>query len=208
MQNPFNPESGIMKALSFVGDLVVLNLVFIVCCLPVVTIGAATTGLNRVMLKKVMGQDEGSLKPFFRTFRSSFRRATVMWLVFLTAVGLGWLGFRTIRANPDALPWFFGLGYSVIAALIGVTSVWVWPLEAQFDNTVPGTLKNALRLGIGYPLMSIVMLALWLAPVLLFLFGTYWFLITSVVWFLFGFSGIAALNALLVKKKFMPFIGE
>ena len=49
----FNPESRFMEALSTISDLMILNLVTLVCCLPVITIGAALTGMHYVLLKMV-----------------------------------------------------------------------------------------------------------------------------------------------------------
>ena len=74
----FSPDSKFMRAMSTLGDLMLLNFVFLLCCLPIVTIGAAITALATVAFRIVRGTESGIVSLFFRSFRQSFRRATAL----------------------------------------------------------------------------------------------------------------------------------
>ena len=80
-------ESRIFHILCTLTDLVVLNLLYVLCCIPVVTIGAATTALYGTVLALL--HDEGHLYTLFvRIFLKRFKQTTVFWLLWLTAVFL------------------------------------------------------------------------------------------------------------------------
>lgn len=202
----FRPDSGLMRGLTMVGDLMLLNFLYILCCIPVVTAGAATVAVYTVTLKIAAKEEGPVVKPFFRAFKGSFLKATAMWLMFLAAGYLVFLGIRVIDANPQDLPRFFNVIYGVVGIFLLIVMTWAWPLEAKFENRLTRTLKNAFILGVTHPLTTLVTVSLTLAPILMAVFATYWFLAVSVVWFLFGFSCIAMLNSLMFHRVFKKFL--
>jgi len=201
----FHPDSGLMKGLSMVGDLMLLNFLYILCCIPVVTIGAASAAMYSVTLKIAAREERKIVKPFFSAFKESFLRATAMWLIFLAAGYLITLGIRVINANPNDLPWVFNVVYALAGILLLIVMSWSWPLEARFENSVGHTLKNALLLGLTHPFISLVTAVLTVLPVAFAVFATYWFLVSSIIWFLFGFSCIAMVNSLLFHRVFKKY---
>ena len=83
----FNADSPLMEGLSKITDLVILNLVVLVCCLPVITAGAALTGMHYVLLKMVRNEEGYIVRSYFKSFKQNFLQATGMWMIFL-AVGI------------------------------------------------------------------------------------------------------------------------
>ena len=83
MRGVFNPDSPMMRALGVVWDLIVLNLLFLVCCIPVVTIGPAITALHYVTTK-MAGEKDGTpvVGNFFKSFRANFRQGVLMGILF------------------------------------------------------------------------------------------------------------------------------
>ena len=65
-----------------------LNILWFLCCIPIVTIGASTTALYYTSLKIVRGEDHALTRMFFRSFRENFRQSTVLWLILLAVGGL------------------------------------------------------------------------------------------------------------------------
>ena len=88
MRGVFNPDSPMMRALGVVWDLIVLNLLFLVCCIPVVTIGPAITALHYVTTK-MAGEKDGTpvVGNFFKSFRANFRQGVLMGILFGAAGG-------------------------------------------------------------------------------------------------------------------------
>ena len=95
MRGVFNPDSPMMRALGVVWDLIVLNLLFLVCCIPVVTIGPAITALHYVTTK-MAGEKDGTpvVGNFFKSFRANFRQGVLMGICFPAACKIQQYGFR------------------------------------------------------------------------------------------------------------------
>ena len=142
----FNADSPLMEGLSKITDLVILNLVVLVCCLPVFTAGAALTGMHYVLLKMVRNEEGYIVRSYFKSFRENFLQATGMWLIFLAAGSVFVLDLRLTGGGAGGgiqLPDLFR--YLLIAAGIYLFLIYLYafPLLARFNNSVPGTLRNA-----------------------------------------------------------------
>ena len=62
-----------------------LNLLWFICCIPIVTAGASTTALYYVTLKMVKDEESGLTRAFFHSFKENFRQGTIIWLILLAA---------------------------------------------------------------------------------------------------------------------------
>ena len=72
MRNLFSMDSGIFRFLTRLADLMILNILFIVCCIPIVTIGASVTSLYYVTLKMAVNEEGYIAKAFLKSFRQNF----------------------------------------------------------------------------------------------------------------------------------------
>ena len=110
-----------------------LNLLWLLCSLPVFTIGASTTALYYASLKVVRGEESYVGRLFFRAFRENFRQATVLWLIllgiglFLGADGYILYHLRAASAGTAAIFWTL-----ILALVIAVSVVYVIVLEYVF----------------------------------------------------------------------------
>ena len=143
-----------------------LNLLWLVCSLPIFTIGAATTALYYTCLKVIRGEEGHVSSAFFRSFRENFKQATLLWLILLGA-GL-FLGFdvytvwhlRAAASGTPAVLWTL-----ILAILFAVTVVYVivlenvFPLLASVENTNRAMLKNALLIGTHYLFATVLVFA-------------------------------------------------
>lgn len=198
----FSLDSPVMKALSFIGDLIILNVLFLVCCIPLVTIGASATALYTISMRMAAKDDRGILKPFFRAFKENFKKATVIWLTFLLIGAVLALGITMIYLNQSAFSNLIKVLYGVVILVYLVGLSWVFPLQAKFENSVKNTIKNAFIIGISRIGNSIVIAILLLIPVLMAVFFTKIFILTGFVWILCGFSVIAVLQSLVINTVF------
>ena len=202
----FSPDSGLTRVLSYVGDLMVLNVLFLVCCIPVVTAGGAAAALYTVAFRMAEERDGEVVRPFFRALKGSFLKGLAFELIFAAAAALILLGVSAVNSNPEALPREFNAVYLLVSVLLVTVMSWTWPLEAKFENTVGRTLKNALVLGLTHPPVTLAAVVLNLIPAALALFATYWFLAAGIVWCLFWFSGTAVLCSLLFGRALKPYL--
>lgn len=163
----FNPDSPLMKTLGRVADLLILNILVVICCLPVITAGAAFSAMHYVLLKMVRGEEGYVVKSFFRSFKENFKQATVLWLIVLLFIVIFILDFFILRYSGISFPRV--LVYSLICLIfVGMTLViYIFALQSHFVNTVRGTLRNAVFIMIAHLPRSVCMLCLTLMPVLL-----------------------------------------
>lgn len=150
------------NTLSFLGDIVILNLLFLICSIPIFTIGASATacyaGVSRTLQKKETGL---VYRAFFQDFKASFRQATACWLIELAAILilLGDLWFAVEYSEPDNV--FFIIFAAIVGAGMLLASLWLYPLIARFRNTLGGHLKNAVLLAFARFPRTILALVIW-----------------------------------------------
>lgn len=84
----FDLESPLMRVLNRVADLMILNLLMVVCCIPIITTGAAVTAMHYVLLKMVRGEEGYLIRGFFKSFKANFKQATLIWLIMLVVIAV------------------------------------------------------------------------------------------------------------------------
>lgn len=143
-----------------------LNLLWMVCSLPIVTIGASTTALYYATLKIVRGEDSNVGRMFFRAFKQNFRQSTVLWLIMLAAgLFLGADGYivyhlRAGASGAAAVVWTLILAIIIVAAIAyTILLLFLFPLVASVSNTNAAMLKNAFLIGIRYLFCTISVFA-------------------------------------------------
>ena len=143
-----------------------LNLLWMVCSLPIFTIGASTTALYYACLKIVRDEGFDAAGMFFHSFKQNFKQATIIWLIMLTAgiflAGDGYILYH-LRASSTGAPavmWTLLMAVVIAAAVIYViVLLYVFPLLASVENTTAAMLKNAFLIGTHYLFSTILMFA-------------------------------------------------
>lgn len=182
-------------------DLILLNFLVILCCLPVVTAGAALTAGYTYILRIIRGVEQNfPFKPFFSEFKKSFRSATISWLLLLLCLAI--LAGDYYYAVYVSVPVnrFFLVFAIIMAILLLLAAAWLFPLLSRYNNTVRRHIKNAFLMAAGmFPrtLLALIIQFLFvglplLVPDLLTYFG--W------LWIMFGLSLPMYLTAFLFRK--------
>ena len=79
----FSPDSKFMEILGRITDLILLNILFLLTCLPIFTMGAAATALYTMCFRFMREEYRSIVKPYFQAFRDNFRQSTLIWLLLL-----------------------------------------------------------------------------------------------------------------------------
>ena len=168
-------SSKIGAAITAVIDIVTAGLLWLLCSLPVVTIGAASAALYYCVVKCIRHERGRLVKSFFAAFRRDFKAATLLWLIVLAAALL--FGADVYAFGRMEVPGLFGMiGRILLLALLAFFP-WVFAFVSRFSNTVSATLKFcgylALR-NIGTTLLMTIELLgfgliVWLMPPLVFI---------------------------------------
>jgi len=201
-------DNKVLQMLGLLGDLMLLNVLWIVCCLPVVTIGPATTALYYTTLKLVRKEESYLTRMFFRSFRQNLKQGIQMTLFLLLFCVILYLDSRIAGNTAISYGKILSILFLVLTCLLVMTASYAFPLLAQFENTVKGTLKNALFMSVWHLPYTLVILVLNSLPVLLFYLLPTWFLMSLILWLIIGIAGVAYLNSRLFVKIFDHYIPE
>lgn len=144
-----------------------LNILWLLCSLPIFTIGASTAALYDVTLRIVREDDTAPTARFFKAFRENFRQATVLWLI-LMALGVllaadGYILYHLYQSTSGtmAIVWTFMLALVIVAAIAYVIElIYIFPLTASVKNTNWAMLKNSFLIGIHYLFCTILVFAI------------------------------------------------
>ena len=184
-------------------DLMILNWLWVLCSLPVVTIGPATCAMLTVTLKLTRGEPVYPLKDFFRSFRDNFKPALLLGLlatVMLSAAcGDVWFALQ-LKGFYQSLYLVVGI---LVAAIFLTVFSYTFALQAMFENPVKEQLKNAFKLAFVAPGKTVSMWLIWLFPVLVL--AVIPPVVTSKLGFLyimFGASGPAGWNSRILRDIF------
>ena len=160
----FNLDSPLMQFLGKVADLMWLNILAMICCIPIFTAGASLTALHYMSLKIVRGEECYITRGFFKSFKQNFKQATIIWLILLLAI-LIMVGDIYIMKN-SGLEFHIVLKViiGVVAFLIIFAAMFVFPVLSKFDNTIKNTVKNAFIMSILQFPKTILMIILWVVP--------------------------------------------
>lgn len=204
----FNFEGPVFSFLSRLADLFWLNLLFIVCSIPIVTIGASTTAMYYVTLKMAKNEEGYITQSFFKSFKQNFKQSTVIWLIYLVVSVVLVLDLRI--ANGGSLAGIFDsnavsnvviVSVSLMGVLLLMTETYVFPILAQFDNTVKNTIKNAFFISIRHLPYTFLMLVLAAIPVVLMWFTPAAFLLIFII-----FALVAYINSTFFTKIFANYM--
>ena len=96
MDRLFNMDNKFFTVMGRVADLIMLNVVFLICCLPIVTIGASLTALHYVTLKMARNEESYIIRSFFKSFKQNFKQATVINLIMLAVAAILYMDLRIV----------------------------------------------------------------------------------------------------------------
>lgn len=200
-----DPEGPFLHALGTLGDFMALNLLFILTSLPVVTVGASASALCAAVLRIFRKEDAHIAREYFRDFWKNFWPCLGYTLIFLAVAAGLYVDVRVMQANSGAFSQLMWIPIGIVALLLALAAPYTFAVQARFSNTFFGTLKNAVSLSLANLPRSVLIAVLTFLPLGLFLFSTYYFLLTSLFWFLGGFSACAAGSCALLRGVFARF---
>lgn len=203
MNKLFNMESKFVQFLAMLGNLVILNLLWLITSLPIITIGASTTAMYSVVFKYADNSDDEVIKPFFRAFASNFKQSTLIWLpMCLVAVLLVIDGYYLISHANDVSTPFLWVPFFVVLLVLMVTTAHVFPQIARYDVDTRTALHNTLLMSLLHLFQTVGIVGLNLLPWILMLFLPELVAYTGIFWVMFGASAIAYFNAKVLLKMY------
>ena len=193
---------GLKRTMNALADLIVLNILMLVCALPIITAGAAIVASYTCILRVLRGGETAfPVKAFFAAFRTALPKAKRMWLLVLLCVVIvaGDYYYAVYLSSPPNR--FFLVFAIVMAVLLMLTGVWLFPLMARFENTLRGHIKNAVLMAVALFPKTLTALLIQLCFYALPFFVPAIFLYLGWLWLLMGLTLPMYCTALLFRKE-------
>ncbi|MBQ6583180.1 MAG: YesL family protein [Mogibacterium sp.] len=162
MDRIFNADNPVMKFLSRLVDLVVLNVLALLASLPVVTFGASMTALNNVLIHMKRGTLTYVWKMFLNSFRSNLGSGIKIGLCYIAYALIAGADLLVLRGFNTRLATGMMIIVTCISCFVFVLGIYTFALHARFENTIRGTFANAARLAVGHLPVSLGMAAVWI----------------------------------------------
>lgn len=195
-------ESKLKRGMDIFGCLFALNVVFVISCIPIVTIGAAFTALYAMMFRIQRRDDYTVVREYFIEFRQNFKRGTIAWLIIVLACIVLWGQYTYVYNFEGGLVSFYSVALVVEGIVFALILPFLFPLLAYFDNTVGNTFKNAFFLAVSNLGSWIKMSVAWFATIA-FSFGYEIIILnTWYLWLLLMFALLAYGTSLTARKVF------
>ena len=197
----------VTRFLNRLADFVILNILWLVCSVPIITIGASTSALYAIMMKIVRNEEGYIVTAFIQAFKDNFRKSTVMWIVFLmfgAVIVLDFLAAKTFGNNVGIV--LCGL-FLIFGILLAGIAVYTFSLQALYENTIMNTLKNAFILTFVRLPYTILILLVTVGAAVLTCATVRTLMAGIVVWIFIGGSAVAGINCLILNRAYQIFEG-
>lgn len=206
--NLFNEDNFLNQFFLFMGKLIALNLLWMITCIPVITIGASTTALFYCTLKLHKDKDISAWKFFWKSFRSNFLQSTAIWVLILVAAALLWLERIAIGTMPQGMKQIFTYVLAAAGLFLLLVTLYIFPTIAAFENKLSKLISHTLYFIFRHPGYAVAVTAITCLPMYFTLVDAELFPIYLFVWLLCGFSLTAYADSWFLWRLFRPFFKE
>ena len=207
----FDLNNPVMRGLEKVADLIVLNFFFLLCCIPIVTIGPAFAAMYSVTLKLVRNEESSIVKAFFHSFRANFKQGIAIHMLY---IAMAILIFIDVRFGLYAVASIGASGYVLlgIAGFLGTmaiaTLIYIYPILAQFENTVFSLLKSAWLLAFRHLPTTLLLATFNAVPFVLISFLNEEVIAFLYLMLILGFSSMALGCSHYLRKVFDQYVPQ
>ena len=158
--NIFRYDSPLMQFLSRAADLIWVNLLVLVCSIPVFTIGASLSAMENIIYKILHNEDVAVTREFFQAFAKNFKQATLVWLIILVVEGaLGYDVYYSRQIGTNVSEAMLTVAV-ILFVLVFAMMLYIFPLQSHYYNKTKDLFKNAAILVIVHPVRTIIMLVI------------------------------------------------
>ena len=207
MGNLFNMDNKFFVFMGKVADLIILNLLCIVCCIPIVTAGASITAMFYVTLKMVRNEEAYIVRSFFKSFKENLRQSLVINLIMLVAAFLLFMDVRIVNQMEGTLHNVLLVLFTALGLFYIMIFIYIYPILAKFYNSIRNTFINAFLMSVRHLPFTVLMIIITAVPAAIFFIPNAQIFSTMILLFiLLGFSTVAYINSHFLVKIFDRYI--
>lgn len=156
MNSLLNPDNPVMQFITKIVNAVYLNILWVLCSLPIFTIGASSTALYYVTLKMAKNEEGNITKAFFHSFKKNFKQGTIIWIILLFfGIILGIDGYVLYHMRFENVFWTICTAiFFVVVVAYAIILMYIFPLLSRFNNTTFAMFKNSIMIGMRFLLCT------------------------------------------------------
>lgn len=205
---PIKYDNPVCRLLTQIVDIIILNFLWVLCSVPIITMGSATAALYYSYLKINREEDSTLSGMFFHSFRQNLRQGCIMTVMFVLCSVLLFVDC-SVYVSMDGIVSYAALaGLILLILALGMVSSYAVALLAQFDNPIKVILKNAFLLGIINMKYTIPIVLLNAIPFVLLFKLPYIFIACVPLFLICGVSLTAFINSKFFTKIFRLYVDE
>lgn len=202
-----NPNNKFFTMMTKVADLIILNLLFLLCSLPIFTIGAALSSMYSVTMKLAKGEEPSILKEFFKAMTINFKSSTIIWVINLLVFMVIYFDLYFVEGIlHSSLGDFLRISFLTLSLIFFTMSSYAFPMVAKFYNSTGNYLKNSFLMALKHLPGTFLILIINLIPLAAFLIGSFVLGFSIYLYLLLGFSFSAYINSFTFNKIFDKYL--
>ena len=199
----FNINSSFFKFINKLLDVLLLNLLWILCSLPVVTIGAATCAAFSVTLKMVDDEEGYIGKAFFKEFKKKFKQGTLMWMITAPCIYILYLLWQLVIKSED-INVIVIIGVIFLTAIAISINLYSYPLIARYENSLRNIIKNSFGICLQYFVKTIILTVVVVIEIVIIMWNR-WTLLAGIIigpeFIIYTISGVSKKIFLQIEKN-------
>lgn len=191
-------DSPLIQGFERIRDMFVLNILTVICCIPIVTIGASLTAMHYMCLKMIRNEEGYIAKGFFHSFRENLKQATGIWIGLVLLVAFIIADFYAVY-HVDM--WFVDIAMVTLIALtvlVVFAGTFIFPILSKFRGTTKQLIVNAVKISMVKWPKTLLMIVVNLLPLVI----CYFVSMLSPLLMFFGLVVPGMINAKLYNKMF------
>lgn len=145
-------------------DTMILGFLWVICSLPLVTIGASSTALYYALVKSVRKSDGYAVKEFFRAFKRDFVKATILWVITVVLTFILHLNMGILMSETSGYAGlFFICLYGILSVFILIMACYMFAALSRYEMGTLWFLKIGIYMTVRYFITSLAILAVWVS---------------------------------------------
>lgn len=207
MINLFGIDNKFFETLEKISNIVILNFLYILFSIPIITIGASTTATYFVAMKIVQNEEGYIFRTFIKSFKENFKISTIVWIMIMLVGGVLILDFHISNAIPNSsISNIFKLILTMVSIIIIFNITYVFPIICKFDNSIKNTIINATLISIQNLPYTIIMSLLNLIPIISILFFSNYLGYIAFFYIIIGYAVVSCINSFFLNNILNKYI--
>jgi len=198
VNNIFEWNGPFYRFLAKIVDLLLLNALFLISCLPIVTIGSALTAMYSITIKMARNEDVSIIRGYVAALQKNFKQSTIIWLILLAVGVVLYMDYYYLNQYTGNLLFLVKVSLGLFSFAYLLLFNFIFPYVARFENSVKDSIINTWKIALVHPIKTISVLMITMIPIITLWISVYSFFFLLYFCLFIGFSFFAYINTFII----------